>query len=500
MSRRLAVLAGFLFLLFAVLVGQASYVTFFHAPALDASPLNPGPGTSVVSDARGEIIAADGQILAQSVATNSSANPYKRIYPLGPLTAGEVGWVSLYHGDWGLESQYNNYLVPHSLTPQSFAQVLSPLQGTDNVNLTLYPELQRIAQVALAGRDGAAVVIDPRNGNVLGLYSNPTFNPAPFVSPSSAVEAAAYAKGIAPDKNGFPPLGLVALDQTFPPGSTFKIVTTSAAEVYKPSLLTKSYPVASYTTLPGTTTLLHNDANSYCGGTVVQMLPASCDQGYALLGLDLGATNLAKMANAFGFNSRIPIDMPYEVASKFPPVSSFTYNLPFLAYSSIGQGNVQATALQMALVAAGVADGGSIMTPHLMSSIVDPTGKVVQRYTPTQWLHPVTSSEANFTKSLMVGVVQNGTASGVGFLPQDQVGAKTGTAQVGNAAQNTNDWMIALAPASHPTVAVAVAVPYQANYDYGATVAGPIVKCLIEGALAIQNHQPSTGTSTTCPA
>ncbi len=500
MSRRLAYLATFILLLFAVIVGQASFVQFFHAQALDSSPLNPGSGANIVSSDRGEIIAADGQILAQSVATRSSSQPYQRVYPLGSLTAGEVGWVSLYHGSWALEQEYNSYLTPHTLPAQNYAQVLSPLQGTDNVNLTLYPELQRIAQVGLAGQDGAAVVIDPQNGNVLGLYSNPTFNPAPFVSTSTAVEAAAYAKGVAPDKDGFPPLGLVALDQTFPPGSTFKIVTTSAAQVYKPSLITKYYPVAQYTALPNSNLLLHNDANSYCGGTVVQMLPPSCDQGYARLGLDLGASALSKMANAFGFNSRIPIDMPYEVPSKFPPVSAYAYNLPFLAYSAIGQGNVQATALQMALVAAGVANGGKIMTPHLMSSIVGPSGTVVQRYVPTVWRQPVTTAEANFTKNLMVSVVTGGTASGVGFLPQDQVGAKTGTAQVGNATQQTHDWMIAFAPANHPTVAVAVAVPYQPTYDYGATIAGPVVKCLIEGALAIQSPQPSTGTSTTCPA
>ena len=139
------------------------------------------------------------------------------------------------------------------------------------------------------------------------------------------------------------------------------------------------------------------------------------------------------------------------------------------------------------------------MTPHLMSSITGPLGNALVTYKPSVWKTPLTKSQAGQIVPLMVNVVRYGTAAGL-FLPQDDVAAKTGTAQTGNALKNTDDWMIAFAPATNPTVAVAVVMPFQAVYHYGATTAGPIVKCLIEGALAIQAGQPATGTSTTCPS
>jgi len=137
------------------------------------------------------------------------------------------------------------------------------------------------------------------------------------------------------------------------------------------------------------------------------------------------------------------------------------------------------------------------MTPHLMQSVVGPDGTVISKYVPKVWKTPLTPAQDSIIVPLMRAVVTNGTASGVGFPPQDEVAAKTGTAQERNQTA-TDDWMIAFAPASHPTVAVAVVMPYQAVSAFGATVAGPIVKCLIEGALAIQAGQPTTGIATSC--
>jgi peptidoglycan glycosyltransferase len=138
-----------------------------------------------------------------------------------------------------------------------------------------------------------------------------------------------------------------------------------------------------------------------------------------------------------------------------------------------------------------------MMTPHLMSYESSSDGKVILRYKDSVWKQPLKPSQAGQIVPLMVNVVREGTAYGL-FLPQDDVAAKTGTAQTGNNLKNTDDWMIAFAPASHPTVAVAVVMPFQSVYNLGATTAGPIVKCLIEGALAIQRGLPATGTATTC--
>jgi len=149
-------------------------------------------------------------------------------------------------------------------------------------------------------------------------------------------------------------------------------------------------------------------------------------------------------------------------------------------------------------VAAAIADHGTIMVPHFLSRVVGPNGVVIQHYASKVWRRPLSVKEADEIVPFMRGVVQDGTASGVGFLAADDVAAKTGTAQTGTAVEHTDDWMIAFAPAADPVVAVAVVVPFQATSDTGAIVAGPVMKCVIEAALAIYNHQPASGTATTC--
>ncbi|NNN08728.1 MAG: hypothetical protein HKL85_05990 [Acidimicrobiaceae bacterium] len=502
MSRRLSMLATFILLLFVILAAQSAYVQYFHASALAQSSENPRNNTVSSSQPRGQILAADGTILADSLPVGTTGSYFQREYPLGALTAGVVGFVApaLGGASWGLEEQYNSYLTAHTQPAQNFEQVLAPTTSADNVQTTIYPALQKIAQVAMGGQDGAAVVIQPQTGAIMAMYSNPTYEPEYLASPSYSTALSYYNKYAKNNANGFPPLGLVATQQIFPPGSTFKVITTAAATVYQPALLTKVYPNINYYTPPQTNHQIFNSGFSACGGTVQQMLPVSCDPGYAHLGVDVGAVALSKEANAFGYNSTPPIDLPLgrPIISNaiFPSAASFKYNVPFLAYSAIGQGNVRSTTLEQALVAAGIADGGTIMTPHLMASIVGPDGTLITKYKNSVWKKPLTTAQANVIVPLMRNVVLNGTASGI-FFPQDEVAAKTGTAQERNNTL-TDDWMIAFAPASHPTVAVAVMLPYQSVNAFGATVAGPIIKCLVAGALAIQAGQPATGTSSTC--
>jgi peptidoglycan glycosyltransferase len=495
----LSLLASFILILFVIVAAQSMNIQFFRAKALDSSPINPRVFASSSTAPRGQIVAADGTILAQSVPVTGSQNIYKRVYPLGALTAGVVGFSSPSYGTWALEAEYNSYLSAHAQPAQSIAQLLAPTSAADNVTLTLQPSLQRVAQKAMAGIDGAAVVLDPRNGGVMAMYSNPTYNPMPFTSFNYLVAKAAWLKDTKNNGHGFPPLGLVATQQTFPPGSTFKIVTTSAVVVSMPQLMTKVYPQLRFTKLPNTNKTLSNYASEKCGGTIPEMLPPSCDTGYALVGLDLGGTNLANAADSYGYNEVPPIDLPGVAASFFPSASSFTYNQPQLAYSAIGQENVKTSTLMNALTAAAVANGGVMMTPHLMNYVTGPDGTIVKRYVPSVWKTPLTPSQAAQIVPLMVKVATSGTAAGV-FPSNLDVGAKTGTSQVGNGVQNTDDWMIAFAPASHPTVAVAVVMPFQVTSATGASVAGPIMRCLVEGALALQAGLPASGTSTTCPS
>jgi penicillin-binding protein A len=502
MSRRLRILATILLLCFGVIVAQAANIQFFRAPGLNASADNPRNLNPSGNFPRGEILAANGTVLAYSVKQSSPDFPYRRVYPDGSLTSGVVGVSSSYYGVSGIEEEYDGFLSAHQQPPQSLEQLLAPTSAADSVTLTIVPALQQVARKALQGIDGAAVAIDPKTGAVLVMYSNPNYNPVPLTSPSYGVETAARHLYNKPDGNGFPPLGLVATQQTFPPGSTFKVITTAAAAVSKPADLTKSFiPNRNgrrCTTLPNTTLKLCNSGYTPCGGDVTQMLPPSCDPGYALLGIDLGADYMFKAATSFGFDSTPPLDLPNTASSYFPTAASFANNIPGLAYSAIGQQNVRASALQDALVAAAVGNGGVMMTPHLMSFITGPDGKIIQRYKDSVWKTPLTASQAAFIVPLMEAVVTGGTASGVGFPAQFDVAAKTGTAQTGNVKKQTDDWLIAFAPAKNPTIAIAVVVPNQPTQNFGATVAGPIVKCLVEGFFSMQAHKSASGVPGTC--
>jgi peptidoglycan glycosyltransferase len=241
--------------------------------------------------------------------------------------------------------------------------------------------------------------------------------------------------------------------------------------------------------LQGQTTPLCNYANEYCGGAIAQLLPPSCDTGYAQLGAEIGPQKMYDEATAFGFDSQPPIDLPpspLEV-SHFGKPSDYTPPngaLIFLAFSAIGQKYTEATPLQMAMVAATVANGGKEMVPHVMQSIRDSQGNVIEQYQPSVWETPMSAATATAINGLMQSVVTapNGTANGV-FNPADHVAAKTGTAQVGPTNQFTNDWMIAFAPANAPKVAVAVCLPYQPSAGTGAGEAGPIANTMIRAAL-----------------
>jgi peptidoglycan glycosyltransferase len=223
-----------------------------------------------------------------------------------------------------------------------------------------------------------------------------------------------------------------------------------------------------------------------CGGALAENLWQSCDTAYGEYGLQLGGNLLAKEADAFGFNKRPPIDLPAtEVSpSTFPAASSFPSNQPSLAYSAIGQENVAETVLADALVASAVADGGSIMAPHLMAHVINDEGQVVATYEPHVWLHATSIATADQVRELMLGVAEHGTATGV-FPSSLDVAAKTGTAEVG-INDCSSDWMIATSPADGgqvPKIAVAVVLPYQPGLSCdgtGAEYAGPIAAKMVE--------------------
>ena len=488
---------------FAAVIIQLVNIQYAKAPQLRAASDNPRNFAKNDDNFRGNIYASDGTLLAKSVKATSGSFDYTREYPGGSLYSQIVGFDSTYEGTAGVEYEYNSQLESHQEPAQTLSQALgldSPPSTTDNVTLTIEPKLQATAQAALShitglNTDAGVMAIDPSTGAILADYSTPSFDPAPLEAPDTTAgtqqqELAAVSYFKTEDHEGFYAGVPLSTYNTFFPGSTFKVVTSSAVYNLDPSLSIFYFPYATSTTFPNSTAVLHNDGGSLCGGTMTEMLPASCDPGYAQLGVKLGATDLAKQAALFGYNSQPPVDLPssWVATPYFAPASQLMPpNQAILGYSAIGQEDDKASVLSNALVAAGIANKGAIMTPHVMQQITNSQGEVVSTYKPTVWKQAESPTAAAQVTSLMKLVVSEGTADRVGFSSALDAAVKTGTAQVGdNLLNDTDDWMIGFAPASDPTIAVAVVVPLQAYSATGAEVAGPIVKEMLDAALLPQ--------------
>src|SRR5207244_957587 len=250
--------------------------------------------------------------------------------------------------------------------------------------------LQQVASQAMNGRAGAVAALDPRTGQVLALVSNPSYDPNPLSSHDPNQIKAAWKQ-----LNGDPskPLLSNATDQIYPPGSTFKIIDTVAAlqHGYTPQ---SRLPNPQALKLPQTTHLFHNFADSHCPGgssiTLADAFTVSCDVSFAYLGLQLGADTLAKQANAFGFDQHVPFELPF-AEGRFPPASYFPERLPLLAYSAVGQADVAANPLQMALVASAIANHGLEMEPHLVKEIRAPGGGVIETVRPKVFSRPISA-------------------------------------------------------------------------------------------------------------
>lgn len=299
-----------------------------------------------------------------------------------------------------------------------------------------------------------------------------------------------------------------AYRQTFPPGSTFKVVTASAA--LASGVATPTEPVFAASngyTPPLTTSTIANFGGSTCGGDLAQALRVSCNTAFAELGAEyLGPEIMIGQAQAFGFDEVPPIDLTAPVDSNFPvdfgavlssstknPDVPIVENTPGLAQASIGQSDVTSTPLQMALVAAAVANGGVIMKPHVMDEIRNRDGELVDEYEPTVWKVALRRRDADTMQRLMIDVATSGTATGL-QIPGFTVGGKTGTAQTFADTQDTHAWIIGFAgpPGQPATIAVAVmveAVPGQGQIT-GGTVAAPIAQQVMAAAL-----QPLEGVS-----
>ncbi len=484
MNRSIRAFGVVMILLFVALAAQLANLQVVQANRLNHDPRNTRQVVADFSRPRGAIQTADGVVLAQSV-PSKDLYKYQRQYLQGREYAFLTGYLSFRYGSEGVEQTYGDQLAGRNLPLRAsdFRNLLSNTPRTANVTLTVTSAMQNAAQAALGQRVGAVVAIDPRTGSVIALVSQPTYDPNALAVHDLNLEGTNFA-ALNADR-GRPSLPRV-YRESYAPGSTFKVITASAVYDHQPALATKTYPVTNALKLPLTTNLLHNFGGEACGGQLPQLLTISCDTGFGQVGLDLGASALSAEAHAFGFGQAPPLDLPGVFRSTFPPASFFTGQTPLLAFSAIGQSDVSATPLQMALVAAGIANRGVIMTPHVMKEIRDNQGNVVTTYQPKPWLTATSPATAAQMTTLMESVVTSGTATSI-QIPGVKIAAKTGTAEV--TATATNAWMIAFAPADNPVIAVAVVLPDLSgvgNEVTGGVKAAPIVRGVINAWLQHQ--------------
>src|SRR5947207_3384346 len=403
MNRQIRRLGFAITALFLALFVNLNYLQIVRADDLAHDPRNGRIALKQFTKPRGQIQTADGAVLARSVPTDDEFK-FLRQYPEGPLFAPVTGFFSFTFGAEGAEKTFTDDLTAHRpKTIESLRELVNPKQTKANVTLTLSKRLQQVAADSLGKRKGAVVALNPKDGSILALVNYPTYDPNVLSGHSHQTVQAAYDDLV---KNPDNPILSRAYQERYPPGSTFKVVTSSAVFDKQPDLAAKPYPVLRALPLPNTNNQkLANFANEPCGGTLPVLLKVSCNTGFAQIGLDLGADKLSAEAHGFGFGARPAFDLPRAAQSIFPDAAAFANDKPGLAKSAIGQQEVAATPLQMALVAAGIANGGVIIKPHVLLEERDDDGNVVRSAAAEPWMTATSPETAGHVRDMMIGVV-----------------------------------------------------------------------------------------------
>jgi peptidoglycan glycosyltransferase len=472
-NRPIVRLYGLVVLLFALLVAFTSRWTIFVASSLRSNPLNARGLLEQERIARGRILADDGTVLARSV--RGGEGTYERRYPKGEEFAHPIGYSYTDLSQSGLERFRNAAL--NGQTGTNLQTILDQLQGKrprgDEVLTTLDPKAQQTAITALGEHQGAVVALDPRDGAVKVMVSTPSFDP------NKLPERGAYEQ-LTKDTRGRPLVNR-AIQFGYAPGSTFKVVTATAA--------IDTGQFTSQSTLSGRNDVLvsgvplgNDDDESYGQISLTEALAKSVNTVWAQVAEKLGKQTMARYMTRFGFDRKPELDYPAEEMSSsgeyfrekiLPPTSPRVD----VGRMGIGQDKLAVVPLQMAEVAAAVANHGRLMAPHMTERIVDPDGRTVQQISPRVQSVVMKPSTATAVTSMMEAVVNEGTGTEA-QIPGVQVAGKTGTAetQIGTAINNV--WFIAFAPAADPRVAIAVTLEHVPGQ--GASFAAPVARQVME--------------------
>jgi peptidoglycan glycosyltransferase len=468
---------------FALLLVALSYVQVVAGPRYRDDPRNARVALNRAGRERGGIIAAQGEVLAESVENPDDPRVFQRVYPEANAYGHTVGYSSLLFGDAGLEEAYGSVLT--SGRNSTISAIIEVLSGGDlraqGLQLTIDHDLQQEAIAALGDQRGAIVALDPRSGAVLAMVSHPDFDPNSLLGRNSE---AGDTLAEDPDR----PLLNRGIEELYPPGSTFKLVTAAAALESGAYSATSQFPDVLEQELPGTQSVIRNFDRRRCGdgGETVSLgtaLERSCNTVFAQMGMELGAQALVEQAEAFGFNDEIPFDLDV-VPSSIPEAGTFATDLPAVAQHALGQRDVRATPMQMALVAAAIANQGVITTPHLVQRTFNSEGDPVEITEPTGWRRAVSPATADTLTDLMERVVASGTGRRAA-VPGVRVAGKTGTAETPTGPPHA--WFVGFGPidAGPDDRQIAVAVLVESGGDAGesgtgGTVAAPIAGRLID--------------------
>lgn len=466
--------------MFMVLIVAISIIQVLAADALKNNDFNSRQLYQEFGSARGPIL-VDGNPIAESVESNDDFN-FQRVYHDTHLYSGLTGFYSLTYGATGLEDKLNRHLAGSS-DGQFVDRLIQLFSGTQmegaQVELTIDPEMQELAySVMPEGVQGSVVISDPATGDVLAMASKPSYD-TNLLATHSGAEASANMEelqsvpGLSPYVNR-PTASLPA------PGSTFKLIDTVAmleSGEYEPDQV---LDVPDSITLPNSSTELGNFGGGLCGNmdraTLAEIFAQSCNTPFATAAMELGQDRIRQTAENFGFNQSFEIPLTV-AASQFPE----DLDDAALAQSSIGQRDVKATALQMNMVAAAIANDGTLMKPQLIDTIRGSDLTLLEETQPEVFLRSTTPDIAEQMTELMRGPLDGGTAYRAQSDTVD-IAAKTGTAQLGADNDLVNSWITGFAPADDPQVAVTI-VYQNIDFDQGSALTSTNLKEIMEAVV-----------------
>jgi penicillin-binding protein A len=508
MNRQISQLALAALVLLAALIVASTYWQIWAAPGLAAEQDNEIQRVAQFEIDRGEILAGKTVVATNVKKKIGGQTLYLRTYPTKGLASQTIGYSTQDRSRAGVEQAENSYLTGSNADLSTLINTVGDrLKGTtikgNSLVLTIRPGAQRLAQRLLAGKCGAAVLMNPKTGAVYAMASNPGYDPNDLETADGYARIEAQKSPCPPEAAA--PLLNRATQGLYPPGSTFKTITAAAAlddGVYTPG---STFDDPGYCTEYGQevkNALDQSGPEAFGLVNLVEAYQHSINAVFCNIGIKLGARRILDEAKKFGFYSVPPLETPsdarsasglYKGSKLFDPKTAAEYSEVDPGRTAFGQGKMLATPLQMAMVAAAVANGGVEMKPTLIKEVLSPSGGVVTRTHPQVLRVATKPGTAAELKNMMVEVVQAGTGTEA-QIPGVVVAGKTGTAETCSCNTVYDAWFIFFAPADDPVVAGAVLVEDQPG-GFGGAVAAPIAKQLMQAILPASSNQSGTGSA-----